>query len=436
MSTPKHTRKGPGLEPFRHQIPQIEDYEPLVGPETVGRILKKAKALEGFHVANINSTYYGGGVAELLSSLTLLLNGLGIQAGWRVLQGSPDFFGITKRMHNALQGMDFNFTPLKRHIYESVVFHNSLLNHFDRDRIDMIVVHDPQPLPLIAHYRRHCPWVWRCHIDLTTGDRKLWNYLSGFIRQYDAVIFSTRESARRTKPPQLFFLPAIDPFTTKNRELPKAEMDGRLAHYKIPTDLPIIAQVSRFDPWKDPLGVIEAFKFARRKVDATLVLLGNFASDDPEGAKIYESLLAHREERILILPNGDDTALVNTLQTRAAVILQKSTREGFGLTVTEAMWKGTPVIAGNVGGIRCQIQNGVNGFLVSSVGECTHRIVELLKDRRLRKRIGRAGKETVRKRFLMPRYLEEHLDLFSSFESSFRHVGWTASSTWSPKRGK
>ena len=164
----------------------------------------------------------------------------------------------------------------------------------------------------------------------------MWDYLSGFINQYDAVIFSTKESARRTKAPQLFCLPAIDPFTTKNRELPKAEMDGRLAHYRIPIDLPIVAQVSRFDPWKDPLGVIEAFKLARRKVDATLELLGNFASDDPEGAKIYESLLSHREERILTLPYGDDTALVNTLQTRAAVILQKSTREGFGLTVTEA----------------------------------------------------------------------------------------------------
>ena len=420
----------------KYQMPRIEDYEPLVGPETVGRILKKAKALEGFHVANINSTYYGGGVAELLSSLTLLLNGLGIQAGWRVLQGSPDFFGITKRMHNALQGMDFNFTPLKRHIYESVISQNSLFNHFDRDRIDMIIVHDPQPLPLVTHYRRHCPWVWRCHIDLTDGHRKLWNYLSGFINQYDAVIFSTRGSARKTKPPQIFSLPAIDPFSTKNRELSQKEMDGRLAHYKIPTDLPIIAQVSRFDRWKDPLGVIEAFKIARRKVDATLVLLGNFASDDPEGTKIYESLLALREERILILPNGDDTALVNTIQARAAVILQKSTREGFGLTVTEAMWKGTPVIAGNVGGIRCQIQNGANGFLVSSAEECAHRIVDLLKDRRLRKRIGRTGKETVRKRFLMPRYLEQHLDLFSSFESGFHHVGWTASSTRSPKRGK
>ncbi len=170
-------------------------------------------------------------------------------------------------------------------------------------------------------------------------------------------------------------------------------MDGRLAHYHIPTDRPIIAQVARFDPWKDPLGVIEAFKLARREVDATLVLLGNFASDDPEGAKIYESLLAHRDERILVLPNGDDTALVNTLQTRAAVILQKSICEGFGLTVTEAMWKGTPVIGGNVGGIRHQIQNGVNGFLVSSVKECEQRIVHLLKDRHLRERMGRAARE-------------------------------------------
>jgi trehalose synthase len=420
----------------QHPIARIEDYEPLVGPETVGRILHKARTLAGFHVANINSTYYGGGVAELLSPLTLLLNGLGIQAGWRVLQGSPDFFGITKRMHNALQGMDFNFTPLKRQIYESVVFQNSLFNHLERDHFDMVIVHDPQPLPIIAHYRRHCPWVWRCHIDLTDGHRQLWNYLSGFIKQYDAVIFSSKESARQTRPPQLFSLPAIDPFSTKNRELSKKEMDGRLAHYHIPTDLPIVAQVSRFDRWKDPLGVIEAFKRARRKADATLVLLGNFASDDPEGAKIYESLLAHREERILILPNGDDTALVNTIQTRAAVILQKSTREGFGLTVTEAMWKGTPVIAGNVGGIRCQIQNGANGFLVASVEECAQRIVQLLKDRRLRERIGRAGKDSVRQKFLMPRFLEQHLDLFSSFESNFRHVGCTGRSTWSPQQKK
>jgi trehalose synthase len=404
------------------RLTRIEDYEPLVGAQVVDRIATKAAALKGFHVAQINSTYYGGGVAEILSSLTLLLNGLGIQAGWRVLQGSPDFFGITKKMHNALQGMPFEFSALKRRIYESVVFQNSLFNHLHYDHHDMVIVHDPQPLPLVSHYRRRCPWVWRCHIDLPRAHRALWHYLRGFVDQYDAVIFSSKGSAQKTRPLQLFFLPAIDPFNTKNRELSEREMNGRLAHYNIPTDRPIIAQISRFDPWKDPLGVIRAFKLARREMDATLVLLGNFASDDPEGAHIYESLIKHREERILILPNGDDTALVNTLQRRSAVIVQKSLREGFGLTVTEAMWKGTPVIGGNVGGIRCQIRDGVNGFLVSSVEECARRIVQLVRNPHLRKIIGRAGRESVRQRFLFPRHLEEHLDLFNSFAPCYRRV--------------
>ncbi|HUJ09673.1 MAG TPA: glycosyltransferase [Verrucomicrobiae bacterium] len=196
-------------------------------------------------------------------------------------------------------------------------------------------------------------------------------------------------------------------------------MDGRLAYYGIPTDLPIIARVSRFDPWKDPRGVIEAFRLIRKEVDCALVMLGNFASDDPEGAEIYESLLNARDERILILPNGDDTALVNTIQSRAAVILQKSIREGFGLTVTEAMWKGTPVVGGNVGGIRYQIRDGVNGFLVSSVEQTVRRVVQLLKDKRLRERFGRSARKTVANHFLLTRYLEQYLDLFNSFEASF-----------------
>jgi len=405
---------------MRYQIPRLEAYEPHIGGQAVERILAKARKLNGFHVTHINSTYYGGGVAELLSSLTMLLNGLGIRAGWRVLQGSPDFFGITKRMHNALQGKTFEFTPLKRRIYESVVHENSIRNHLDHD---MVVVHDPQPLPLIAHYEKRSPWIWRCHIDLSRPHRELWRYLHGYVDRYDAVIFSTKEYAKRIQPPQLFFLPAIDPFTTKNRRLSEREMNNRLAHYRIPTDLPIITQVSRFDPWKDPKGVIEAFKLARREVDATLVLLGNFASDDPEGAEIYESLLKCREDRILVLPNGDDTALVNTLQRRSAVVVQKSLREGFGLTVTEAMWKGTPVIGGNVGGIRYQIQDGVNGWLVSSVRECAHCMVEAVKNRRLRERLGRSAHETVRERFLISRYLEQYLDLFQSFEPTFKYVG-------------
>lgn len=399
---------------------RIQDYAPIVGDQVVERILVKAEPLKGLHVINFNSTYYGGGVAELLSSMTLLMNGLGIKTGWRVIQGSPDFFGITKKMHNALQGMGFKFSRIKRNIYENVIVENSIRNHLDHD---FIIVHDPQPLPLICHYKKKAPWIWRCHIDLSNPNRDLWNYFVPLIEKYDAAIFSIPEYAQKIGIPQVFFLPAIDPFTTKNRRLSDHEMDERLSHYNIPTDLPLVAQVSRFDPWKDPKGVIQAFKLARKEVDCTLVLLGNFASDDPEGAEIYESLVKSREERILILPNGDDTALVNTLQRRAAVILQKSLREGFGLTVAEAMWKGTAVIGGNVGGIRYQINDGVNGFLVSSIEETAARIVQLVKDRKLREEMGRKARATVAERFLLTRYIEQYLDLFNSFEAHFRLKG-------------
>jgi trehalose synthase len=227
------------------------------------------------------------------------------------------------------------------------------------------------------------------------------------------VIVSCPEYKQQMKPPQRAMMPAIDPFTIKNRQLSDREIDERLAHYEIPTDSPLIVQISRFDPWKDPKGVVEAFKLARKQIDARLVLLGNFATDDPEGEEIFQSLCACRDDRILILTSGDDTALVNALQTRAAVVLQKSLREGFGLTVAEAMWKSTPVIGGNVGGIRYQIDDGVNGFLISSIEETAKRIVHLLNDRELRNEMGHKARETVRKNFLLTRYLEQYLDLFA-----------------------
>jgi trehalose synthase len=248
----------------------------------------------------------------------------------------------------------------------------------------------------------------------------MWRYLRAWVDRFDAIIVSDRDYRQRVCPPQLVFMPAINPFNIKNREMTQAEVNSRLAHYKIPTDLPLIVQVSRFDPWKDPEGVIEAFRLARRKIDATLVLLGNFATDDPEGAKIYESLANCREDRIFVLACGDDTALVNSLQRRAAVVLQKSLREGFGLTVSEAMWKGTPVIGGRVGGIRRQIDDGVDGFLVSSIAQAADRIVQLVKDPRLREQMGRRARQKVKKKFLLSRYLEQYLDLFGSFVPKFR----------------
>ena len=400
----------------KHSVVQVEDYEQFVGAEVVERVKEKARPLQDLHVAHVNSTYYGGGVAELLGSLTLLMNSLGIKTGWRVIQGSPDFFSITKKMHNALQGGEINLSELKMQIYEDVVFENAVRNHLDHDRV---IVHDPQPLPMVTHYQKKGPWIWRCHIDLTNPNRELWNYLAPFVEKYNALILTLEEYGRKLETPQVFFMPAIDPFSIKNKELSEDEIQERLDHYDIPTDLPLVTQVSRFDRWKDPEGVIQAFKLAREEVDATLVLLGNIATDDPEGEKVYQSLLDYQEERIIILAR-EDTALVNALQSRSAVIVQKSIREGFGLTVTEAMWKGTPVIGGNVGGIRYQIEDGVNGFLVSSIEEAAQRIVQLMKDEELRERMGQRARETVRKRFLMIRLLEQYLDLLGSFETVYQ----------------
>jgi trehalose synthase len=394
-----------------YRITQIEDYEPLVGSEVVERIRDKAAKLKGLRVANFNSTYYGGGVAEMISSLTLLMNSLGLRTEWRVIQGTPDFFSITKKMHNALQGGKIDLSSIKKEIFEQVIYENSVRNFLEHD---FIIVHDPQPLPLIEHYEKKCPWIWRCHLDLSRPQAEIWKYLLRWIDKYDAVIVSCPEYKQEIKPPKRVFMPAIDPFTIKNRQLSDREINERLAHYEIPVDLPLVVQVSRFDPWKDPKGVVEAFKLARKQIDVRLVLLGNFATDDPEGEEIFNSLCACRDERILILTSGDDTALVNALQTRAAVVLQKSLREGFGLTVAEAMWKATPVIGGNVGGIRYQIEDGVNGFLVSSIEETAKQIVKLVNDKELRDEMGRKARETVRKNFLLTRYLEQHLDLFDA----------------------
>ncbi|MBI1212716.1 MAG: glycosyltransferase [Alphaproteobacteria bacterium] len=398
-----------------NSLTSIADYTPLVGEQAVDRIFKKAGRLRDLHIVHVNSTYYGGGVAQLLSSLTLLMNDVGIPTGWRVIQGRPDFFTITKKMHNALQGGPINLTELKRDIYEQVVFENAVRMHLDHD---MVIVHDPQPLPLINYFRKKSPWVWRCHVDLSDPNSEMLSYLASFIERYDAAVLSLPEYAQRLGIPQRFFMPAIDPFSATNKELSEAEIDERLSRYEIPTDLPLVVQISRFDKWKDPRGVIDAFRLARKEIDATLVLAGNIATDDPEGQETFSSLCSCADERIRIL-SVQDSALVNALQRRAAVVVQKSIREGFGLTVTEAMWKGTPVVGGKVGGIRHQIEDGVSGYLVENVEQTAARIVQLVKDADLRRRLGAKAKEVVRERFLMTRLLEDWLDLIGSFEPRF-----------------
>jgi trehalose synthase len=399
----------------RPRLTTIDDYAPLIGEAAIERIRAKARRLHGLRVVNVSSTFYGGGVAELLSSLTLLKRALGVHADWRLIQGSPDFFSVTKKLHNALQGGEINLTGLKKDIYEAIVEENALRMNL---AADVVVVHDPQPLPLVAHLRHTCPWIWRCHLDLSAPMPEAWEYIRGFVEAYDAVVLSLPEYRRALAVPQFFVMPAIDPFAVKNRALSDAEIDGRLEHHGIPTDLPIVAQIARFDRWKDPEGVIRAFDLARRETEATLVLLGNVATDDPEGQEVFESLLGRKAARVLIL-TATDSALVNALQRRAAVVLQKSLREGFGLTVTEAMWKGAAVIGGDCGGIRHQIADGANGFLVGSVEEAGARIAALLADGALRRRLGAAAHETVRGHFLLSRLVEQELDLLAMFEPRF-----------------
>lgn len=399
-----------------HNITQIDAYEQFTGAKIVERVRQKAAVLGDLSVAHLNSTNVGGGVAEILSSLTLLMNSIGIDTEWRVLEGPVDFFGVTKKIHNALQGSELHLEPEEQQLYEEVVYENSLRNNLEHDRI---VVHDPQPLPLINHYERKSPWIWQCHIDLTNPNQAVLHYLRQFIEKYDTAIFSLEQYAQALEIPQLFIKPAIDPFVTKNRPMSEDEIQKCLDEAGIPTDLPLVTQISRFDRWKDPEGVIRAFRQARTQVDATLVLLGSSAADDPEGDRIYRSLLEQEEERIIIL-SVENPALVNALQRRAAVVLQKSLREGFGLTVSEAMWKGTPVIGGKVGGIPEQIKDGENGFLVSSVEEAADRIVLLLQDPSRREAMGRKAHETVKKNFLLIRLLEQYLDLLGSFERSLQ----------------
>jgi trehalose synthase len=388
--------------------PSLNDYATLVGADAIARIRAKADSLRGASVANVSSTAYGGGVATLLSSMTLLLESLEIHNDWRVIQGTPEFFDATKRIHNGLQGGELTLSAEEQQLYEQTNARNALRTHLDQ--YDMVIVHDPQPLPMIAYYQKRVPWLWRCHIDLTQPHQALWNYIAPFIEQYDLMVVSLEEYRQPVSIPQVCITPTLDPFTYKNQPLTEEEINACLASADIPIDLPLVVQVSRFDRWKDPQGVIDAFKQVCVETPATLVLVGNIAADDPEGEKVFTELLAQQDERILVRLNAPDR-LINALQRKAAVVLQKSLREGFGLTVIEAMWKGTPVIGGNVGGIRYQIVDGVNGFLVSSIDETANRMRQVLQDQALRTRLGKQATQTVRERFLLTHALEQYLDL-------------------------
>ena len=391
-----------------HQMAWLSDFVPLVGLETIQRIAALAEPLAGLQVQHINSTKHGGGVAEILRSLIPMLGGLGIRADWHTLAAPVAFYEITKHIHNMLQGEAGALKDEDWRYYEDIVLGNA---HLVDRRADVIVVHDPQPLPLVNGRGDGRRWLWRCHLDLSDTNDGVWNALAPFVNSYDHVVFSLADYAQPIEKPAAFVLPAIDPFTIKNRPIPEAQAKACFERYGIPTNKPVVTQISRFDPWKDPIGVMEAARAAQREVDFTLVLLGNLADDDPEGKRMFGELVKMQDERAIVLDKGDDAELVNALQSCADVVVQKSTREGFGLTVTEAMWKARPVVAGRVGGIVHQITDGEDGFLVDSVNETAARIVELLKDPELARRLGNEARETVRRRFLITTLLERELEL-------------------------
>jgi len=397
---------------------RLEDFRHIVPDETLAEIYAKARRLYGKHIVHLNATYQGGGVAEILYSLVLLMNDVGIDAGWRILHGSQEFFEVTKSFHNALQGAKLNLSTKKKRIYLQVNENFSRFSHLDHD---CIIIHDPQPLSIIQSYRKSQPWIWRCHIDLTNPHRELWDFLKGFLLKYDQIVVSSEKYFKDDLPvDQRLMLPAINPLSQKNKDISEKTIIEHITKAGIPTDKPIITQVSRLDPWKDPEGVIDVFKLVRQKVDCRLIFCYNVASDDPEGMRMYNKVLRKANKLYknghIIFVVGNNETLVNAVQRFSDIIIQKSTKEGFCLCVTEALWKGTPVVASDVGGIPSQIKDGENGFLLApkDTEGFADRIIHLLKNPDDGKAIGQKAKETVRQKFLITRLLSDYLYMLNS----------------------
>ncbi|MBZ5639881.1 MAG: glycosyltransferase [Acidobacteriia bacterium] len=390
----------------------MSDYAPIVGRERIDNLRRLARRLEGLKVVVVNSTRVGGGVAEMLNRHVPLFGELGIAIRWEIVEGTPEFFEATKTMHNALQGAPRDLTPALRAAYLETNRRNAGRLDFDAD---VVVIHDPQPAALIDHATRTCPWVWRCHIDASRPHRSVWRFLRGFISRFDASVFSMPAFAQNLPHPQYVIAPSIDPLAPKNRDMEEGEVDQVLARFGLDRSRPLIVQVSRFDRFKDPVGVVRAFRMVRRRDDCRLVLAGGGAADDPEGAQVLGEVIDEvgddPDVTILELPPESDRE-INALQRAATIIVQKSTREGFGLTVTEGLWKGRPVIGGAAGGIKVQVYDHMTGFLVHSPEGLAYRLRYLLNRPGLAEEMGARGRELVRHHFLLTRHLRDQLTLF------------------------
>ncbi len=391
----------------------LDQYQPFVSPSTIRELRLLAERLKGRRICCVNATRTGGGVAEILHRMIPLLGELGLDARWEVLEGHPAFYQATKKLHNALHGNPETITPEMRQTLIEVNRHN--LSRLNLDT-DIIFIHDPQPIALVEGRRkvvRH--WVWRCHIDLTYAQREAWEFLRPYVQQYDAAVYSAPAFARSPSLRQILIAPSIDPLSDKNRELEPETIKAVFGRLGIPQDRPIITQVSRFDYLKDPVGVVEAFRLVRRTMRCRLVLAGGPASDDPEGeevlARVRERVADDPDIHLLMLPPDSHTE-INALQRGSTVIVQKSLREGFGLTGAEALWKGKPVVASAVGGIPLQVKHRYSGLLVNSIEGTAHAIKQCLRNPEFAKQLGENGREHVRQNFLLTRHLRDYLLMF------------------------
>ena len=399
--------------------PHLDDYRSIVGQARIETLRFLARDLKGRTIKMVNSTAVGGGVAEMLSRLVPLLSELEVPTHWDVITGGNDFFEVTKAFHNALHGSPFELTKSAQDIF-------LMYNEQNRERLSfdeqMVVIHDPQPLPMIrsrANGRGH--WVWRCHIDLSNPNQKVWEFLRPFVEQYDAAIFSAQSFARQLPVPQYLFYPCIDPLSAKNKDLTDDQVQKVCDEFGIDRSRPIVTQVSRFDRLKDPVGVVRAYQLAKKYVDCQLVLAGGGATDDPEGAVVLREVkeAAGNDPDIIILDLPPWCAFeINAIQRASTVVVQKSLKEGFGLTVTEALWKGKPTIASAVGGIPNQIIHNLTGVLVHSVEGCAFQIRYLLTHPEFARTIGTNGREHVKENFLMTTNVKRWLLLFRILEKA------------------
>jgi trehalose synthase len=395
-------------------VSRIDDYKAIVGENEIDDLQMLADRLKGKSVQNINSTAVGGGVAEILTRMVPLLKELGVDASWDVIKGNERFFTITKSIHNALHGMNREVTEKDWKYFLEV-------NRGNAEELDLfadiVFIHDPQPVALVEK-KKDNKWIWRCHIDLSNPRSSVFSFLETFIQSYDAAVFSAPAFGRRDlKIRQVLISPSIDPLSDKNKELPQSVIDGVLDRFRIDRDRPLVTQISRFDKLKDPSGVIEVYKRAKKHTDCQLILAGGGANDDPEGLRILENIKKAEDEdpdvHVLYLPMSSDIE-INALQRASSVILQKSLREGFGLTVTEALWKGRPVIASAVGGIPLQISHKHSGILTYSIEGTAYYLQELLNNPEYAQMLGRNGHEEVKKNFLLTRHVRDYLLLFLS----------------------